>query len=622
MKGEIEIIKSQRTLFDRSKSKHIDKLRVAAYCRVSTDSEEQLNSYKSQVEYYSTMVSEKADWILVDIYADEAITGTKVDKREGFQRLINDCLNGSIDMVITKSISRFARNTLDTLKYVRMLKEKNIAVMFEEEKINTLTMDGELLLVVLSSVAQQEVENISANVKKGLKMKMQRGETVGYNGCLGYNYHAKDKSMTINEEEAEIVRYIFNRYVEGAGAWVIARELEAMGAKSKRGKTKWHESSIRGIIRNEKYIGDVMMGKTFTVDPISKRRLANLGEEDKVYIRNHHEPIVSKAIFYKAQEILNGRAGSRVVGEAFKRKKYSRQFAFSSMLKCGFCGNSLSRRSWNAGSQYGKTIWHCVAHTQKGSRYCPYCKGIEEKVVEDAFIESYKIICRDNADVLDEFLSRISEIFSESKKKNELVDQLKTEQLLLKQRKSKLLDSLLDGSIDKELFDEKINEIEESIQQVEYQMSIYSKEIKEATEYEDRIEKFRKLLLKNKSIEMFDRAIFESVIKNVIIGGYDQNGNPDPAIITYIYKSGVCDETQLEKSAAREKIVVAKKYEDISCSNSQSDKAFDKLDNLPKSIEVINFDYPYKHMVFNKTGDNSYQKQIKGFCQIRIAIEI
>lgn len=147
-------------------------------------------------------------------------------KREDFQSMINDCMNGDIDMVITKSISRFARNTLDTLKYVRMLKEKNIAVYFEDEKINTLTMDGELLLVVLSSVAQQEVENISANVKKGLKMKMQRGEMVGFQGCLGYDYHPDTKTITVNEEEAEIVRYIFHRYIEGAGGSVIGRELE------------------------------------------------------------------------------------------------------------------------------------------------------------------------------------------------------------------------------------------------------------------------------------------------------------------------------------------------------------------------------------------------------------
>jgi len=203
-------------------------------------------------------------------------------------------------MVITKSISRFARNTLDTLKYVRMLKEKNIAVFFEDEKINTLTMDGELLLVVLSSVAQQEVENISANVKKGLKMKMKRGELVGFQGCLGYDYHKDTKSISVNEKEAEIVRYIFNRYIEGAGGTVIGNELEKLGYKTKYGGTRWMQTTVIGIIKNEKYKGDLLLGKTFTVDPISKRRLDNFGEEDKFYIRDHHEPIISEEIFNEA----------------------------------------------------------------------------------------------------------------------------------------------------------------------------------------------------------------------------------------------------------------------------------------------------------------------------------
>ena len=253
---------------------------VAAYCRVSTDSEDRLNSYKSQVSYYSDLIQKNVEWVLADIYADEAITGTQVTKREDFQLMINDCMNGDIDMVITKSISRFARNTLDTLKYVRKLKERDIAVYFEDEKINTLTMDGELLLVVLSSVAQQEVENISANVKKGLKMKMQRGELVGFQGCLGYDYHPEDKSISINEKEAEIVRYIFQRYVEGAGGSIISRELENLGYKTKRGTPTWAETTVLGIIKNEKYKGDILMGKTFTLDPISKRRLENFGEED------------------------------------------------------------------------------------------------------------------------------------------------------------------------------------------------------------------------------------------------------------------------------------------------------------------------------------------------------
>ena len=192
--SDVQVIKANKSE-NRFRGRKVEILRVAAYCRVSTDSEDQLNSYKSQVMYYTDLIKKKHDWSLVDIYADEAITGTQVTKREDFQRMINDCMNGDIDMVITKSISRFARNTLDTLKYVRMLKEKGIAVFFEDENINTLTMDGELLLVVLSSVAQQEVENISSNVKKGLKMKMKRGELVGFQGCLGYDYHKETKKI-------------------------------------------------------------------------------------------------------------------------------------------------------------------------------------------------------------------------------------------------------------------------------------------------------------------------------------------------------------------------------------------------------------------------------------------
>lgn len=386
---DVEIIKARNVLSSRARTNLTKRLRVAAYCRVSTDSEDQLNSYKSQVQHYTDLIKSKSEWDLAGIYADEAITGTQVTKREDFQRLINDCMNGDVDMIITKSISRFARNTLDTLKYVRMLKEKGIAVFFEEENINTLTMDGELLLVILSSVAQQEVENISANVKKGLKMKMQRGELVGFQGCLGYDYHPEDKSITINEEEAEIVRYIFRRYIEGAGGSVIAHELENLGYRTKRGSTRWAETTVIGIIKNEKYKGDILMGKTFTLDPISKRRLDNFGEEDQFYIRDHHEAIISEEMFEKAQEILKRRAKPRRLGTDGKREKFSRKYAFSCMLECGFCGGTLTRRSWHSGSQYNKTIWQCVTATKKGKKFCPDSKGIAEETIEQAFILCY-----------------------------------------------------------------------------------------------------------------------------------------------------------------------------------------------------------------------------------------
>lgn len=209
-------------------------MRVAAYCRVSTDSDEQMNSYQSQVEHYKNLINQNPEWVFVDIYADAGISGTQSDNRDDFQRMINDATSGLIDIVIAKGISRFARNTVDTLEYVRLLKNYNIAVIFEKENINTLTMNGEMLLTILSSLAQQESESLSANVKMGLKMKMKRGELVGFQGCLGYDYDKETKSIFINEEEAVIVRYIFDRYTSGVGCFVIAKELTAIGAKTKR----------------------------------------------------------------------------------------------------------------------------------------------------------------------------------------------------------------------------------------------------------------------------------------------------------------------------------------------------------------------------------------------------
>ena len=369
-------------------------------------------------------------------------------------------MNDEIDMIITKSISRFARNTLDTLKYVRMLKEKNIAVYFEDEKINTLTMDGELLLVVLSSVAQQEVENISANVKKGLKMKMRRGELVGFQGCLGYDYHKEDKTLTINEKEAEIVRYIFNRYIEGAGGSIIGQELENLGYKTKYGSKTWSNSTVLGIIKNEKYIGDVLLGKTFTVDPISKRRLDNLGEEEKYYVKNNHEPIISREIFEKAHEILNRRSKNRGKYEegVTKREKYSRKYAFSCMMECGFCGGTLTRRNWHSGSEYSKVIWQCVVATKKGKKYCPESKGIPERVIENAFVESYRLLCDEKKSVLEELLSRINDTVGSSKVNNK-IRKIEKELSVIEKKINNLVDMRLDDIIGKETYEIKYQEL-------------------------------------------------------------------------------------------------------------------------------------------------------------------
>ena len=532
---EIELIKAN-DFSDGSSRRRIERLRVAAYCRVSTDDEDQIKSYNSMVRYYTDLIQNNKEWVFAGVYADKAITGTKTDKRDEFQRLIQDCMDGKIDLIIAKSIPRFARNTLDTLKYVRMLKERNIAVYFEVEKINTLK-DGEFLMTILSSVAQQEVENISANVKKGLKMKMQRGELVGFQGCLGYDYHPEDKSISINEEEAEIVRYIFRRYIEGAGGSVIAQELENLGYKTKRGSTRWAETTVIGIIKNEKYKGDILMGKTFTLDPISKRRLDNFGEEDQFYIRDHHEAIISEEMFEKAQEILKRRAKPRRLGTDGKREKFSRKYAFSCMLECGFCGGTLTRRSWHSGSQYNKVIWQCVTATKKGKKFCPDSKGIAEETIEQAFIESYRLLCQNNKDVLDEFIARTEETLSDSNASKQLA-KVEKDIAALDAKRAKLVDMRLEEIIDKETYEQKYFDLSSQIEQLQKQRESLQESAETESTMKKRIAEFRRTLEENEVLDTFDRYVFESIVEKVIVGGYDEDGNKDPAMLTFIYKTG------------------------------------------------------------------------------------
>ncbi len=536
---EIELIKANDP-FDGSSRRRIERLRVAAYCRVSTDDEDQIKSYNSMIRHYTDLIQSNKEYIFAGVYADRAITGTKVDKREEFQRLIQDCMDGKIDLIIAKSIPRFARNTLDTLKYVRMLKERNIAVYFEVEKINTLK-DGEFLMTILSSVAQQEVENTSAYVKKGLKMKMKRGELVGFQGCLGYDYDVNTKSISINEEGAKTVRYIFDRYVAGAGSTMIARELNEQGILTIKGNP-WVSSSVMGIINNEKYKGDILLGKTFTVDPISKRRLDNLGEEDRYYIHNHHEGIVSEETFDRAQEIRNRRNGGRKHSVTpGKREKFSRQYAFSCMLECGFCGASLSRRRWHSNSKYKKTIWQCVKSTKNGKRFCPDSKGIPEQVIEEAFIESYRMLCKDNRDVLDEFLRRVEKTLGENSIPEQITALDKNISKIQAKRKV-LLDKYLKGIVSQDIYEETDIGLKKDFTNEKAKLEYLQQQLDDETSLQRRVSDFKKALSENEVLEEFDRGIFESIIEKVIVGGFDEDGNKDPYKITFIYKTGLKNE--------------------------------------------------------------------------------
>ena len=538
---EVKVIKATTNVIDRSKAKSVDVLRVAAYCRVSTDHKEQLESFESQKKHYSDLINENKGWVLAGIYADEALTGTSVHKRDEFNRLINDCMNGDIDLVLTKSISRFSRNTVDTLKYIRLLKAKNIAVVFEQENINTLSADGELTLTVLSAVAQQYVENLSDSVKFGLQAKMKRGELVGKHDALGYDYDKETGVITVNEDEAEIVRYIFKRYVEGAGGMIIGRELENLGYKTKRGNTHWGESTVLGIIKNVKYRGDLLQGTTYTVDPIGKRRLENRGEVDQFYTESHHKAIIDADTFEQAQAILRRRNENRTKVDVHgRREKYTRKYTFSCMLKCGFCGSNLSRRSLHSGTTHQKWAWQCVMATKKGKKNCPECKAVDEVIIEGAFVESYRLMCGDNEEVLSEFLNRMEASLQDNNSEKQL-NKLNKNISSLEAKSKTLLDNLLDGTINKGDYITKKVDLDADLKELYNKKQVLQDSNISEKQVRQRLEGFKRVLASNEALTTFDKSVFEAVVDKVIIGATDNDGNADPHSITFVYKTGLKD---------------------------------------------------------------------------------
>lgn len=568
--GEVQILEKTRTAPNsRSQSSNgagghavrVERIRVAAYCRVSTDGDEQLGSFESQKLYYEQKIADNPEWVNAGIFADEAITGTKTDKRNGFQEMIARCQNGEIDMILTKSISRFARNTVDTLNYVRMLKDKNIAIFFEKENINTLDMNGELLLTIMSSLAQQEVESLSQNVKIGLQMKMKRGEMVGFNGCFGYDYDPETKTLSVNEDEAQTVRMIYDMYLQGYGTTTIAKRLIELGIKNKKGEVSWHTHGVMGIIKNEKYKGDILLGKTFTTDPISKRRLANFGEENQYYIRDHHEPIVSREVWDEAERIRKKRAKNKVVETTGNRERYTRQYAFSSMCECAYCGHKLTRRTRHSSSIYEKPVWQCMNATKNGIANCPNCKAIDEAILEGAFLDAFKLLAGNFDDVLDVVLSYVEESANNDdniRRKQQIDKDISA----LESKKSRMTDMLIDGTITKEVYDEKLVEFTRKLHTLSDKRKILADSISTRNDINKRMSELRETLEKEDILNEFDRTVFESIIEKVYVGGYEEDGTPDPYKLTFILKGNQTGTIPHAKEAFKEKQKETGKSED------------------------------------------------------------
>lgn len=387
-------------------------LKVAAYCRVSTDDKEQKTSYEAQIQYYTNKINKNPDWQMAGIFADEGITGTQAKKRPEFLKMIRLCRQRKIDIILTKSLSRFARNTVDSLKYIRELKELGIAVISEKENINTLTAESEMLITIMSCFAQAESESISKNVSWGVRQSFKNGNVpIKYKTLLGYKKGA-DGLPEIVPEEAEIVRLIYRSYLDGMSLKQIADTLNSRGLRTKHKNASWQIEIVKSILVNEKYSGDALLQKTYVTDCITKKTRKNNGELPMYLVKNHHEPIISHEDFNRVQEEMARRSAKRVIADKLTKTeqgKYSAKYALSELLICGECGEHYRRVTWTA-KGFKEIKWRCVSRIQYGKKKCHSSPTIDEQALHRAILSAVNEFCTVKDDVAKALRESITEV--------------------------------------------------------------------------------------------------------------------------------------------------------------------------------------------------------------------
>lgn len=516
-KKNISVIPSQPE-YDRSIKPQFKTLRVAAYCRVSTTLEQQETSYEAQVSYYTEKIKSNPNWKLAGIYADDGKSATNTKKRDDFNAMIEDCMAGKIDMLITKSVSRFARNTVDSLQNIRKLKEKNIAVFFEKEGVNTLEGTGELLITILSSQAQEESRNLSENTRWGLVRRFENGiVSVNHNKFLGYT---KDKNgeLVIVPEEAELVRRIFRLYLEGSSIVQIGKILDDEGITTVTGLTQWCPGVIDKMLSNEKYMGDVLQQKTYTVDFLSKKRVKNNGIVPQYYIQDDHEAIVPKELYYRVQEEKTRRASlskSAVARKAKKEKsKYSSKYALTDIMVCKECGQPYRRQIW---SKYGQksAVWRCENRLKNGTKNCRNSPTLKEEVLQEAVMTAINSVVENRGEFVGAFRENVIQVIGSYSTKNVpteydgQIEKLQGEMLALIEENAKK------GSLTED-FDEQYQRIAEQIKNLKQKKLDLVRERKQAESFQQRVTDMDVCLKKTTcEIREFDNDLVRRLLQNI-----------------------------------------------------------------------------------------------------------
>ena len=459
----VTVLPATRNRFTTTPIASVQKRRVAAYARVSTDSDEQLTSYEAQVDYYTHYIKERPDWTFAGMYADEGISGTNTKRREGFNQMIADALAGKIDLIVTKSVSRFARNTVDSLTTVRRLKEKGVEVYFQKENIYTLDSKGELLITIMSSLAQEESRSISENVTWGQRKRFADGKvSMPYKNFLGYR-KGENGEPEIVPEEAEVVRRIYRLFLEGQTPYGIKQILEAEHTPTPAGKQTWQTATILSILTNEKYKGDALLQKTFCTDFLTKKMKINEGEVPQYYVENSHPAIIEPEVFDMAQD------------ELARRKQTGRSHhgtsCFAGKLVCGCCGGLYGSKVWHSTDKYRRVIWQCNGKF-KGKEKCD-TPHLTEEAIQQKFLAAFNALLENRDFILEDTKELMTRLTDTSRLEEEAV-RLRNEMAGISQSVRALTDRNARSGVDQGAYDreyqgmtERFAELEKRLKNIE-----------------------------------------------------------------------------------------------------------------------------------------------------------
>ena len=512
--------------------------KVAGYARVSTGSDEQENSYEAQVDYFTEYIRSHEDWEFVKIYTDEGITGTSTKHRDGFNQMISDALAGKIDLIVTKSVSRFARNTVDTLTTIRKLKENGVEVFFQKENIYTFDSKGELLLTIMSSLAQEESRSISENVTWGIRKSFSDGKVLmPYGSFLGYR--KGEDGPEIDPDEAEVVKMIYSRFMEGDSAYQIARELTEAGIRTPGGKVNWSKTTVQSILTNEKYTGDAILQKTFCTDFLTKKHKKNEGEVPQYHVQNSHPAIISKELFELVQLEIQARkqAGN----------KYSGKGLFSGRIVCGQCGGYFGSKVWHSTDAYRKVIWRCNRKydpSRPKSQRCttPHVTGDE---IKEGFIEAMRQVIAGKEFVLATCQSVLDDLLATEELQKRL-DTLQNQLQGLTQRIRAMVTEYSRVTKDKDEFDAQYSALDQQHQKLVKRITAIQQEIADREYRAKQISLFMQMLAKQSDCLEFDPKLFSAFIDHVVVDGEKKNYR-----LNYVFRDGT--EYSVEHRSMRKK---------------------------------------------------------------------